>query len=83
MANDVEFIRPVDDDFFAAHAVSRSEFGLYGGTDVTTLYRYDGVGHALGCIEQFQFCGGKAGCTPLAGWNQAVDGFYNMTLTSG
>lgn len=68
MGNGVEFLEPVNDDLFAAHRPSRDPIPQ---RPESTLYRFDGEIHVLGCVVRDQFCFNETNCTPLTNWDTA------------
>lgn len=67
--NNVKFIEPVDDEFFAAH--SPNDNGISNGANGANAYTFDGLVHVLGCAAQHQFCLNQTLCSPLTGWHHA------------
>ncbi|KAL9620580.1 MAG: hypothetical protein Q9160_004941 [Pyrenula sp. 1 TL-2023] len=80
MANSIDFIRQVDDPFFAAHTPS-VDTTLAQGPEGMRMYYFDEPVHVLGCARQDQFCFNETNCTPLTAWTPAVDAVSNMTMT--
>lgn len=78
-ADAINFIQPVDDEFFAAHIPVSAR--LVGAKDPMKVYRFDEVAHALGCTTQIQFCVTGNSCTSLTSWLPAINAARNMTTT--
>ncbi|KAF2138635.1 uncharacterized protein K452DRAFT_204656, partial [Aplosporella prunicola CBS 121167] len=75
-ANDVNYIQPVDDPWFAAHQLTSHQEDTVVGSD-TPVWRRDEPATVLACTQQYQYCNPNLpeseGCTPLAG----IDGWRN------
>ncbi|KAL9625381.1 MAG: hypothetical protein Q9160_000444 [Pyrenula sp. 1 TL-2023] len=78
--NNVRFLGPVDDEFFAAHkpsVVARPD-----SPSGAQVYQFDDpVVHALGCTIRDQICLSKDRCTPLTEWTQAITAAVNLTVS--
>ena len=80
MANAINFLKPVDDELFAAHRPKEMNFTRVPN-ETHVVYLADESVQVLGCALQTQYCLGKDRCTPLTGFEPASDLAETMTVT--
>ena len=73
--NSITYEQPIADPFFSANTPYIMPNAADGGATNLTYYTSDVNVHALGCIDQHQFCNPTNNqCTPLTGYMLAFNG---------